>query len=230
MGKLSFIVLHLALLVFSILLISPKKQGYDETDYSDLFREKCPRLNFSFAGVFLGITAFFVLEFFILKPVVYLNFLDNIKCYIFVACFAALVFFLLYKFVFGEELKKYGPELSRLRPLFNISIIVYIYTISVIFGTLFLYSTNHMLDFSTPQEVIVTINGKDIYTPSSSRSGGPQYILYYTPATYGVNEIKVSQDIYKIAEKGNRLKLSIGSGLFGQKYSKSTFYLLKKDK
>jgi hypothetical protein len=93
MGKLSFIVLHLALLVFSILLISPKKQGYDETDYSDLFREKCPRLNFSFAGVFLGITAFFVLEFFIVKPVVYLNFLDNIKCYIFVACFVALVFF-----------------------------------------------------------------------------------------------------------------------------------------
>ena len=227
MGKISFIVLHLALLVISILLISPKKPGYDETAYSDLFREKCPRLNFSFAGIALGVTCFYGLEFIILKPVVYLNFLENINSYIYIACFAGLIFFLLYKFVFGEELKKNGSELSSLRSLFNISIIVYIYSISVIFGTMFLYSTNHILDFTTPEEVIVTIDRKDTYTPSSSRSGGTQYTLYYTPATYGVYEIKVSQDIYKIAEKGNKLKLTVGSGLFGQKYTKSTFHLLK---
>ena len=191
-----FFVIHAFLLAISIFVFGPNKKDCDTNEYSDIFRKNCPRLNYSIY-VFLG---FIVIFYLIEGPNIGLNellFFDNKKFYFILACYSVALIFLLYKIVFYKEIKNNSDELSSFRPLFNISIIVYIYSISIILSGLFIFSTNHMLDFSPKEEFSVSVTDKSSYSYYNPKGGYEKYTLYYEPLIYGVNEIDLTKNEYK---------------------------------
>ena len=217
-----FFVIHAFLLAISMFLFAPSKPESDTTEYSDIFRKKCPRLNYSIHVFLVLIVLFFIIE----GPNIgfaELQFFDNIKFYLILVCFSALLFYLLYKIVFGKEIMDNSDELSNFRNQFNISIILYIYSISILLSGLFIYSSNHMLDFSPKEEFSVSVIDKSGSSYHNPKGSFEKYTLYFEPLVNGVNEIDVSKSAFRKIEKGDKVKILLGKGLYGFKYLKPNF-------
>ena len=222
--SLYIVVIHAIILVVSLLCFSPFRSNADYMEYNELFKQSAPKFYkvYFFFIFFLAFYGFAYSKFFYIN---YIDTFDNIICYMLIFIFGAVIFFIMYE-IFKDEILYPTDEFKKKRKYLVKSMILYLYAFSILGSCCFIFTTNSLLDFRSKEELIVTIGDKNYEHSGSGGNSTYHYELFITPTINGINPIEASSSFYEKVKKGDKIKLYVCKGLYGQRYFSNKMELL----
>ena len=216
-------IIHLVVLVIAFLGFVPKKYFYD-TNYYELFEQSAPRFYKTFALPIVVSVSYLIAykEFFFYN---YIDTFNSFICLIWIVVFAAIFFFILY-IIYKNEILYPTDEFKSKNKYFIHCMFLYIYASSVLYSCGFVFFTNSFLDFREQEEFVVTVGNKE-NRMGISKGEGHHFEFYIVPTINGLNPIEVPSDLYWNAKKGDKVKLYVCKGLYGQRYFSKNMTLVK---
>ena len=219
-------ILHVIILLIAFMGIVTIKH-YSDADYYELFQQSAPRFYKTFA---LPIVLF-VFYFIAYKEFFFHNYIDSFNsliCFIWIFVFSGIilsVFYLIYK----NEILYPTDEFKSKNKYFTHFMILFLYAFSVILSCGFVFFTNSLLDFREQEEFVATVGNKD-NRMGTNKGEGHHFEFYIVPTIGGINPIEVPSELYWSANKGDKVKLYLCKGLYGQRYFSKKMSLVKNNK
>ncbi len=217
------LIIHLIILIIAFFGVIPFKQFYN-TSYYELFEKSAPL----FFKTMFGVLVSFVFYFIAYKLFFTYNYIDNFNsfiCFISIFTIGVILFIILY-FIFKSEILYPTDDFKNNNKNLIPFMILYLYATSIIYSCGIVFFTNSFLDFRKQEEITVTIGHKELKM-GVSKGEGNHFNLFISPTVEGVNPIEVPSEIYWGANKGDKLKLYICQGLYGQRYFSNSMNLIK---
>ncbi len=217
------LILHIIILIIAFFGFVPYKH-YNNLSYFELFQQSAPKFYKTFAWI-LPISVFYYIGYNIFF---YYNYIDNFNSFIcIISIFAiAAVLCVIFYFIFKDEILYPTDDFKSDNKFLIPSMFLYLYASSIIYSCGIVYFTNSFLDFRTQEDKTVTIGEKQ-YTTGAGKSSRSHFDLYISPTIDGLNPIDVPSNIYWEAKKGDKLKIHICKGLFGQRYLSNKMFIIK---
>lgn len=165
------------------------------------------------------------------------NDLDFINSYtiIIVVTVYSIIFFKIFKKINKYDLNKaktyFSPEEVKKKQPFLVPLMkTYIICSAILCGIEFTQFSNMYLDFSKGKEHTFKIV-KSEHTQTNGQKGPiHSYTIYVTPPTFSGGILHVNKDLQSNAEKGDEVKIIIYNGLYGSRYTKGEYQLIKNNK
>ena len=220
-------ILILSALVFSITAdgicpdYSKKRKTPEEIENNKRYAEKLKK-NYPFCSRFIEILR--VIAFF--YPILYFCFSTvniiyraiGIKTTLYLIGFtAASMFFLNSKA--DNEYENSDFSFRKEYPDFKNRLNLCLYAASIVLSFITVHFTNFALDYSKPEEHIVTVTSSVHRTTRGSKGGTNHYYeLYFDPPIKYLDKIEVNSFLQSQAKARDKLKINLQNGVFGIPY------------
>ena len=217
---------HAVIAFLTFIYFIPKRTDiYGDFYYESEFNENLPR--FSNTGYWLLL--FFVI--YLTIDSIYINYfyIDTFEDSSFIIIIGALTvpFFCILRKFYYDELALVSDKFKEKKPYIVSSIYIYLYAISVLSSCTLVYNANHFLDNYKPEEHIVSVLDLWSHVEGSGKFRIRYYDLIIDPPLLGNKRIHVPKEFYRKCQKGVKIKLNVGKGLFGQRYLSKKMYVMK---
>ena len=205
----------LAFLIGFVYLIPTNRDG----DYKKLFCKHLPTFYSMIFWLYFIVMFYFLIDSFAMGSigVNYIDSFDTKKCYIIMSIYAVAIFILLFTIV-KSEIVNVSEELIKERLWAEPFIYILLYTTSVLLSVVFFHFTNRFLDFSTPEEHVVTVTSSYRKSMGRGRNRTTHFEITFKPSVHKLNKLEVSSGTQHRVSSDNKIKIYVYKGLYGLRY------------
>ena len=219
-------IIHAVIAFLAFIYFIPKRTDiYGDFYYESEFNENLPKL--SKTGywllllfiIYIAIDSIFINYF-------YIDTFEDSSFIIIIGALTVPIFCFLRK-MYSVEIALISDSFKRKKSFIVVSVYLYLYAISVLASCTLIYNANHFLDNSKPDEYIVSVSDLRSHLDGLGKFQIRYFYLMIDPPLCGNKRIHVPKDFYRKCQKGAKIKLNVGKGLFGQRYLTKEMYVIK---